>query len=204
MVDASHAQALHPDPATSRATINNIIIRDATPGDMDAVQAIYARHVLQSTATFEEIPPSTSEMQERRARIVALHLPYLLAEVDGQVAGYCYAAPYRPRSAYRYTLEDSIYLADGLSGQGLGTALLQTLITRCESGPWRQMIAVIAGNNNLASIGLHRRLGFAHAGTQPATGFKFRQWIDVVFMQRALGAGSTTLPNDLPSQPPEK
>lgn len=196
MTGASPAQAPCPSFVAGSATDDTIIIRDAMPDDMNAIQAIYARHVLQGTATFEEVPPSVQEMQQRRAQIVAQGLPYLLIQVDGQVAGYSYAAPYRPRSAYRYTLENSIYLDQGVVGKGLGTALLQALIARCELGPWRQMIAVIAGNNNLASIGLHRRLGFTHAGTQPATGYKFNQWIDVVFMQRALGAGSSTLPTD--------
>ncbi|MGB6105483.1 MAG: N-acetyltransferase family protein [Pusillimonas sp.] len=197
MTSALRAQA--PGPAAGG---DSIIIRDATPDDMAAVQAIYAQHVLQGTATFEEVPPTVEEMRERHARIVALGMPYLLAQTHGQVAGYCYAAPYRPRVAYRYTLENSIYLAEGQYGHGLGKALLAALIERCEQGPWRQMIAVIAGNSNLASIGLHRSLGFTHAGTQSATGFKFNQWIDVVFMQRALGPGSSTPPADwTPSMP---
>lgn len=196
MTSAIRTQAPSPSRAAGRASGDNTIIRDATPDDMAAIQALYAQHVLQGTATFEEIPPTIKEMQDRRAHIVALGLPYLLAEINGRLAGYCYASPYRPRSAYRYTLENSIYLAEDQTGRGLGKALLQTLIERCEQGPWRQMIAVIAGNNNLASIGLHRSLGFAHAGTQLATGFKFNQWIDVVFMQRALGSGSTTLPDN--------
>lgn len=202
MTSASPAQAPDPSFGNDGDSGVNTIIRDATPDDMAAIQAIYAQHVLRGTATFEEVPPSVPEMQARLAHIVALGLPYLLAETDGRIAGYCYASPYRPRTAYRYTLENSIYLAEDLTGRGLGKALLQTLINRCEQGPWRQMIAVIAGNNNLASIGLHRSLGFTHAGTQPATGFKFNQWIDVVFMQRALGAGSTTLPDSpAPSLP---
>src|SRR5690606_30810390 len=176
------------------------IIRDAAPGDMQAIQRIYAHHVLHGTATFEEIPPSVQDMQARPAAIVAQGMPYLVAQLDEAIVGYCYANAYRPRVAYRYTLEDSIYLAEDQSGQGLGRALLTALIARCEQGPWRQMVAVIGGNNNLASIGLHRSLGFSHAGTQLATGFKFNQWIDVVFMQRALGPGSTTLP-DHPALP---
>lgn len=170
------------------------IIRDAAPEDMPAIQRIYARHVLQGTATFEEVPPTLEEMVERRAHVLAAGMPYLVAVVDGAIAGYCYASQYRPRIAYRYTIEDSIYLAEGQSGKGLGKALLTALIERCEQGPWRQMVAVIAGTNNLSSIGLHRSLGFSHVGTQPATGFKFNQWIDVVFMQRALGPGNTEPP----------
>src|SRR3546814_16750449 len=111
-------------------------------------------------------------------------MPYLLAQLDNRVVGYCYASLYRPRVAYRYTIEDSIYLEEGQSGQGLGKALLSALIERCEQGPWRQMIAVIAGHDNQGSIGLHRSLGFAHAGTQPAPGFKFNQWLALVCMPR--------------------
>lgn len=170
------------------------IIRDATPEDMVAVQRIYAYHVLQSTATFEEQPPDVPEMQSRLAHVHAQGTPWLVADLDGEIVGYCYAALYRPRVAYRYTLEDSIYLAEGQSGKGLGKQLLAALLERCEQGPWRQMIAVIAGTNNVGSIALHRSLGFSHAGTQVATGYKFKQWIDVVFMQRALGEGSNTPP----------
>src|SRR5690606_37810489 len=122
-----------------------------------------------------------------RNQVLASGMPYLVAVINGEIVGYCYASQYRPRVAYRYTIEDSIYLAEGQSGKGLGKALLSTLIERCEQGPWRQMIAVIAGTHNAGSIGLHRSLGFTHAGTQPSTGFKFNQLIDVVFMQRALG-----------------
>jgi len=169
-------------------------IRDATPGDIGQIQQIYAHHVLSSTTTFEEVPPTHEEMAQRLRHVLDLGLPWLVAEHDGRVLGYCYAAPYRPRPAYRYTIEDSIYLADGESGKGLGRDLLSMLIERCETGPWRQMIAVIAGTQNQSSISLHRNLGFAHVGTQPETGYKFSQWIDVVFMQRALGPGGTTPP----------
>ena len=169
-------------------------IRDASADDMIAVQAIYAQHVLHSSATFEEVPPPLPEMQARRERVLEQGLPYLVAVLGGEVAGYCYASTFRPRVAYRYTIEDSIYLADGQAGKGLGKALLSALLARCEQGPWRQMVAVIGGTNNSASIGLHRSLGFKHVGTQPSTGFKFNQWIDVVFMQRALGEGDSTLP----------
>ncbi|PLC52673.1 GNAT family N-acetyltransferase [Pollutimonas nitritireducens] len=172
-----------------------LIIRDATPDDMAAVQRIYAEHVLHGTATFEEVPPSVDEMRERRARTLEAGMPYLVAVLNDEVVGYCYATQYRPRVAYRYTIEDSIYLAENQAGKGLGKPLLAALIERCEQGPWRQMIAVIAGNNNFSSIGLHRSMGFTHAGTQVATGFKFNEWIDVVFMQRALGAGKNSLPD---------
>jgi phosphinothricin acetyltransferase len=174
--------------------IGHIVVRNAMPQDMAAVQLIYAQHVLHGTATFEEVPPTVEEMLSRRTTVLELGLPYLVAEINGNIAGYCYASSYRPRIAYRYTIEDSVYLAPQFYGRGVGKALLSALIERCEAGPWRQMIAVIAGNQNVASISLHRNLGFKHAGTQPATGYKFNQWIDVVFMQRHLGEGSSTPP----------
>jgi len=169
-------------------------IREASIDDIPRIQQIYAHHVLSSTTTFEEIPPTVNEMTVRLQKIRDQGLPWLVAEQEGRVVGYCYAALYRPRPAYRYTIEDSIYLADGESGKGIGHALLATLIEHCEEGPWRQMIAVIAGTQNQSSIALHRKLGFAHVGTQPDTGYKFGQWIDVVFMQRPLGAGGGTPP----------
>lgn len=200
MTSAPHAQAPVTEPGTGPTAGHEPIIRDATPDDMAAIQGIYAQHVLQGTATFEEIPPSVQDMRARYAAIVAQGMPYLVAQIGDQIAGYCYANAYRPRVAYRYTLEDSIYLAEGQTGRGLGRALLTALIARCEQGPWRQMIAVIGGNNNTASISLHRSLGFAHVGTQPATGFKFNQWLDVIFMQRALGPGGDSLPDVTPPQ----
>ncbi|HEY9460002.1 MAG TPA: GNAT family N-acetyltransferase [Paralcaligenes sp.] len=171
-------------------------IRDATHDDMSAVQRIYASYVLNSTATFEEKPPDVAEMQSRYEHVRMLGLPYLVGIANGVLIGYCYAAPYRPRIAHRYTIENSIYLAEDQTGKRFGGALLEELIKRCERGPWRQMIAVIAGGDNVASIALHRRLGFRDAGTQPSTGYKFGQWIDVVFMQRALGAGDSTHPTE--------
>ncbi|TEA77508.1 GNAT family N-acetyltransferase [Allopusillimonas ginsengisoli] len=195
MTSAKGAQASPPSsPKTSIQPQAGLEIRDARPEDMEQIQRIYAHHVQHSIATFEEIPPSVQEMQERLAKTMALGLPYLAAILDGKVAGYCYATLYRPRAAYRYTLEDSIYLAPAQSGKGLGKVLLAELIRRCEQGPWRQMVAVIAGHDNRGSIALHRNLGFAYVGSQPATGYKFNQWIDVVFMQRALGPGADTPP----------
>lgn len=196
LTTSAHLQT--PTPGVSDLAsppIAGLQIRDATAEDMIAVQAIYAPHVLHSSATFEETPPSVQEMQLRRERVLAQGLPYLVALINKEIVGYSYASSYRARIAYRFTLEDSIYLADGHAGKGLGKALLAALLARCDQGPWRQMIAVIAGTNNLQSIGLHRSLGFKHVGTQPSTGFKFNQWIDVVFMQRALGPGDTTLPD---------
>lgn len=171
-----------------------ITVRDARYDDMDAVHAIYAHHVLHGTASFEEVPPTLDEMIGRRAAILASGLPYLVAESDGLVAGYAYAGLFRPRIAYRYSLEDSVYVAADMGGRGIGRALLAELIARCEAGPWRQMIAVIGDSGNAGSIGLHARMGFRHAGTLGSTGFKFGRWIDTVMMQRPLGEGDASLP----------
>jgi L-amino acid N-acyltransferase YncA len=162
------------------------LIRDAAPADFETIAGIYAHYVLNALATFEEVPPSVDEMRARHAAITALGLPYIVAEVDGAVAGYAYASTYRPRSAYRHTIEDSVYLADGFGGRGIGHALLTSLIERCEHGPWRQMIAVIGNSGNAGSIALHAKLGFAHVGVLREVGFKHGRWVDTVLMQRAL------------------
>lgn len=170
------------------------LVRDATDDDMAAVQAIYAHHVRFGSASFEETPPDAAEMHARRAGVLAMGLPYLVAEVDGRVAGYCYATRYRPRPAYRYAIEDSIYVAAGLGSRGIGSALLGTLIARCSVGPWRQMLAVIGDSANSGSIGLHRRFGFRATGTFTSIGYKHGRWLDSVLMQRAIGAGDATHP----------
>lgn len=162
-------------------------LREAREEDMTAVQAIYAHHVLHGTASFEEEPPSLAEMTRRRGVVIGRGLPYLVAELDGAVVGYSYAMPYHARSAYRFTIEDSIYIDHRLTRAGIGRALLSSLIDRCAAGPWRQMIAVIGGSDNAASIALHASLGFCHAGTLRSAGFKFDRWIDSVLMQRGLG-----------------
>jgi L-amino acid N-acyltransferase YncA len=174
------------------------LVRDAAESDIPAIQAIYANYVLNALATFEEVPPSVEEMLSRRASVLEAGLPFLVAEVDGRLAGYSYATSYRLRPAYRYTIEDSVYVAAGLDGRGIGSALLKCLIARCEEGPWRQMIAVIGDSSNSGSIALHRRLGFRTAGTLTSVGFKLGQWVDTVLMQRALGAGGTNKPETSP------
>ena len=176
--------------------IGKILVRDATEADMGIIQAIYAHHVLNGLATFEEVPPSVEQMLARRASVLEAGLPYLAAEIEGRIVGYSYATAYRPRPAYRYTIEDSVYVADGLGAQGIGTVLLRALIDRCETGPWRQMLAIIGDRSNSGSIALHRRLGFELIGTLRSVGFKLGQWVDTVLMQRALGAGDTSLPSD--------
>lgn len=170
----------------------SVLVRDAQAADMAAVQAIYAHHVLYGLATFEEVPPRVEEMQTRRATVLAAGLPYIVAEIGGQILGYAYATAYRPRPAYRHTIEDSVYVAKGQGGRGIGAALLSTLIARCEAGPWRQMVAVIGNSGNAGSIALHRRLGFHEVGTLTAVGFKLGRWVDTVLMQRALGPGDGT------------
>ena len=175
-------------------TTTGILVRDARPEDMAAVQAIYAHHVLHGLATFEETPPSVDEMLARRSAVLAAGLPYLAAERDGRIVGYSYATGYRPRPAYRHTIEDSVYVADGLGGQGIGTRLLGTLVARCEAGPWRQMLAVIGDSGNSGSIALHRRLGFRPAGTLLSVGFKLGRWVDTVLMQRVLSDGNGSPP----------
>lgn len=163
---------------------------------MIGVQKIYEHHVLHGLASFEEVPPAAHDIMMRRISIIAAGLPYLVAEREGKVVGYSYAGAYRPRSGYRFTVEDSVYVAEDLRGNGIGGALLQALITRCESGPWRQMIACIGDSANEASIALHRRLGFRLVGTLDSVGWKLGRWVDVVFMQRSLGVGDRTAPTD--------
>ena len=171
-----------------------IHIRDSRDSDLPAVQAIYAHHVLHGLATFEEIPPSVEEMIQRREGLIRANMPQLVAELDGKILGYCYAGPYLARPAYRFAVENSVYIAEGHAGQGLGTRLMTQLIERCSAGPWRQMIGVIGDSGNRASIALHRKLGFQMVGTLHSVGFKLGRWVDTVFMQRALGAGDSSLP----------
>jgi L-amino acid N-acyltransferase YncA len=169
-------------------------IRPATEADLPAVTEIYQHAVLHGTATFELIAPDLTEMTRRFAALNSGGFPYLVAALEGRVIGYAYAGPYRPRPAYRFTVENSVYLAPAIHRRGIGTQLLRRLIVNCEAGGYRQMIAVIGDSANAGSIGVHSRNGFAMIGTHPDVGFKFGRWLDIVLMQRALGAGATTLP----------
>ena len=170
-------------------------VREAAPEDIAAIARIYAHHVLTGLASFEEEPPSEDEMRQRFADVRGRGLPWLVAcDAAGTVAGYAYAALYRLRSSYRYTLEDSIYVAPELLRRGIGRALLTALVARTTALGYRQIVAVIGDSANQGSIALHERLGFRYAGLLPATGFKFGRWIDTVLMQRELGAGSSTPP----------
>lgn len=170
------------------------LIRPSRDADVAAIAAIYGHHVLHGLASFEEIPPAVEEIARRRADITARNLPYLVAELGGRVVGYCYASLFRPRSAYRFTLEDSIYIDEAWTGRGIGRALLAALIDRGTALGYRQMVGVIGGRETLPSIRLHRALGFAEIGVLPAVGFKLGRWVDIVLMQRALGAGADSLP----------
>lgn len=169
-----------------------ITVRDGAVSDVIEVLEIYTPYVLHGLATFEVEPPSLAEMVRRREAIVAAGLPYLVASLRERVVGYAYATGYRPRPAYRHTVENSVYVSRDIHGRGVGTALLTALLARCDAGPWRQMVAVIGDSANRGSIALHRRVGFTEVGTLRAVGFKHGRWVDTVLMQRALGAGSTT------------
>ncbi len=175
-------------------TAGDLIVRPSRDADVATIAAIYGHHVLHGVASFEEVPPSADEIGRRRGEILARGLPYLVGERAGRVVGYCYAGPFRTRSAYRFTLEDSIYIDPAEVGRGIGRKLLQPLIEGCAERGYRQMIAVIGGSETAASIRLHRALGFTPIGVLPAIGFKFGRWIDTVLMQRALGPGADTLP----------
>jgi L-amino acid N-acyltransferase YncA len=172
-----------------------VVVRDALPADLPIMQSIYAHHVLHGLASFEEVPPDVAEMERRYRELLACRLPYVVVESDGRVAGYAYAGPYRTRPAYRYTVEDSVYVAPDAIGRGLGRAALAEVIRRTADLGFRQMIAIIGDSGNRPSIALHEKLGFRHAGTLQAVGFKFGRWVDSVLMQLSLGAGDSRLPD---------
>lgn len=168
-----------------------LLIRPSTPSDLPAITAIYAHAVLHGTGTFELDPPDSAEMARRRDDVLDKGLPWLVAQADDQVLGYAYANHFRPRRAYRFCLEDSIYLHADARGQGVGRLLLAELVGRCEAAGARQMLAVIGDAANAGSIGVHAALGFEHTGVLKAAGWKFDRWLDVVLMQRALGGGDS-------------
>jgi phosphinothricin acetyltransferase len=169
-------------------------IRPATPDDVAAITRIYAHAVLHGTASFELEPPDEAEMRRRLTTLIDGGYPYLACESDGTVLGYAYAGPYRPRRAYRFSLEDSIYIAPDAQGRGVGRALIVRLLREAEARGFRQMIAVIGDSAHTPSITLHRAAGFRHIGTLEAVGFKFGRWLDSVLMQRALGPGAEAMP----------
>jgi len=172
-----------------------VLVRPSIDADIDGITAVYAWNVLNGLGTFEETPPDAAEMAVRRRALLDRGLPYLVAELEGEVVGYCYAGPFRLRAAYRYAVEDSVYVSPKAVGKGVGRALLAALISHCEALGLRQMCAVIGDSGNEASIGLHAALGFEKKGVFPDMGHKFGRWVDLVWMQRALNGGGQTQPD---------
>jgi L-amino acid N-acyltransferase YncA len=172
-----------------------MIVRPATEADAAALAAIYGDAVLNGFGTFEEVPPSAADMDARRRAVQDQGLPYLVAEEAGKVLGFAYAAPFRPRAAYRYTLEDSVYVAPEGKGRGVGRAVLTAVIAECERLGIRQLVAVIGDSENAGSIGLHRSLGFEPAGIHRSVGFKHGRWVDIVMVQKPLNGGDARLPD---------
>jgi phosphinothricin acetyltransferase len=175
--------------------MTGVVVRPSRDADIEAIARIYGHHVRHGLASFEEVAPPPEEMSRRRADILARGFPYLVAATGDEVLGYAYCSSYRPRSGYRFSVEDSIYVAPGLAGAGIGSALLAPLIEQAAALGARQMIAVIGDSANLGSIRLHARFGFRMAGTIEAVGFKLGRWVDSILMQRALGEGASTLPD---------
>ena len=172
-----------------------MIIRDARPDDAPALAAIYGHHVSHGLGTFEEVPPDAAEMETRRLAVVGRGLPYLVAETQGKILGFAYAGPFRMRAAYRYTVEDSVYVAPDAVGQGVGKAVLEAVLLSCQALGLRQVVAVIGDSDNAASIALHRALGFQPAGVGKGFGYKHGRWVDIVWMQKPLNGGLHTEPD---------
>ena len=174
--------------------MQKVIIRLAAPADIAAITGIYADAVVNGTASFEIEPPDQAEMTRRQAALLNNGYPYLTAESEGAIAGYAYAGPYRSRPAYKWSVEDSIYVAPQMHRKGIGGLLLRRLVAESEQRGFRQMIAVIGDSAQIGSIAVHERAGFSHIGTLRSVGFKHGKWLDTVLMQRALGKGDTTTP----------
>jgi len=170
------------------------LIRPSLPEDIPSITAIYAHHVLHGTGTFEVTPPTTDDMRTRREDVLSKGLPYLVAVDGDKVLGFAYCNWFKPRPAYRFSAEDSIYLAPEANGQGLGRLLLTELMAQAEKAGVRKLIAVIGDSANAASIGVHRSAGFVHVGTLKSCGWKFDRWLDVVMMDKALGWGDRSAP----------
>ena len=177
------------------------IIRPSSERDLPAVTRIYGHHVLHGTGTFETTPPSKADMATRRADVLAKGLPWLVVEEGDQVLGFAYANWFKPRPAYRFSCEDSIYMAPESAGKGLGRALLAELLACLERAGVRKVMAVIGDSANAGSVGVHTALGFEHAGVISDCGWKFDRWLDIVLMQKTLGVGSSTPPTDNPTSP---
>jgi len=171
-----------------------MLLRNATDADLASIQSIYAHWVTHGTGSFELDPPSVEEMGKRRADVLSKGLPYLVAQQDGSVVGYAYANWFRPRPAYRFSVENSVYVHPEVRRGGIARLLMAELLARCEMAGARQMIAVIGDSDNAGSIGLHSSMGFTHIGTLKSTGWKFGRWLDTVYMQRAIGLGDSAAP----------
>jgi L-amino acid N-acyltransferase YncA len=176
--------------------MSSLEIRPAAAADLPAITEIYRHAVLHGTATFELLPPDLAEMTRRFDILKDGGFPYFVATLDGRIVGYAYAGVHRPRPAYRFTVENSVYLDAAIHRRGIGLRLMHRLIAECEARGFRQMIAVIGDSANAGSIGVHTKCGFQMIGTHPDVGFKFGRWLDTVMMQRALGDGASTVPND--------
>lgn len=172
-----------------------MIVRPSTPQDVAALVATYGHHVLNGFGTFEEVPPTLEDMAGRREAIVSRGLPYLVAEDAGEVLGFAYASPFRLRAAYRYTVEDSVYVAPQAVGRGVGKAVLSGVLDACQAFGIRQVVAVIGDSDNAGSIGLHTSLGFSPAGVGKDFGYKMGRWVDIVWMQKTLNGGGATAPD---------
>jgi L-amino acid N-acyltransferase YncA len=172
-----------------------MIIRAAEASDANVLAAIYGHHVLHGFGTFETVPPDAAAMDAKRRDIQGYGLPFLVAEDAGRVLGYAYASPFRPRPGYRFTAEDSVYVAPDAIGKGVGRAVLAPVIAACEAFGLRQLVAVIGDSENAASIGLHTALGFEHRGVGKSFGFKHGRWVDIVWMQKSLNGGDTRAPD---------
>jgi phosphinothricin acetyltransferase len=174
---------------SDEATAEAPIVRACVADDLAAIQRIYAHYVLRGTATFEEVPPGPDYWRERLQDVTELGLPFLVADLGGEVLGYAYCTRWRPRPGYRFAAEDSVYVAPEVLGRGIGSLLLPGLLAGCEAAGIRQVIAVVASGDDAASLALHRRFGFKVAGRLVAVGFKFGRWLDTTLMQRSLEAG---------------
>ena len=172
------------------------LIRPSSDADLPAITAIYAYHVLHGTGSFETEPPSVADMMARRADVLSKGLPYLVVEQDGKIAGFAYGNWFKPRPAYRYSVEDSIYMAPELQGKGLGRALLAELMARFEAVGIRKVMAIVGDSANTGSVGIHLALGFTQVGIVDSCGWKFGAWRDIVIMQKTLGLGNTQPPNE--------
>jgi phosphinothricin acetyltransferase len=171
-----------------------LTLRPSTDLDVPAITAIYAHHVTHGTGTFETTPPTEADMAARRADVLAKALPYLVAENDGRVIGFAYCQWFKPRPAYRFSAEDSIYLDPAAAGQRIGHKLLAELLKQADAAGIRKLIAVIGDSSNVASIGVHRGVGFRHVGTIESCGWKFGRWLDIVLMEKSLGEGNRSAP----------